>query len=199
MRCARLAHAKKNCASQIYLFCLFPVEHFHYENTRPRIEVRKMNDRMLYERLPRDKSTDYERFRIADRVEAEIVQFWLKGLTSREIANAVGVTISRVNQILGPERKLLAEGSYATQLAEFAAKGFTRLPTTEDGGRGKAGRPTRPLTPAEVAMRGEFVAGGRISEIARKHDISPQLVDYILRKSPSVKAEREKRSASSDE
>jgi hypothetical protein len=144
----------------------------------------------LYDRLPQGNHTrqnNRQRAEAADLLKQDVVSYWLRGVSTKQIAAACRITVQHVNRLLVADRKIMVEGGYATQLAELAAQGVANLPTLATSGKGKPGRPTRPLTPDEIAMRAEYATGKiGIRDLARKFSSYPQRVRYTLSKSPSV-------------
>jgi hypothetical protein len=57
--------------------------------------------------------------------------------------------------------------------------------------RDRGGREKQPFTPEQAQIRAEYLAGGKIIDIARRHQTYPQRVRYILDKPPSAIAERD--------
>lgn len=139
----------------------------------------------LYARLNRVIRSPAEKRKAADLMRQDVVQFWLNGLTTKQNAAACGITVQHVNRLLAPERKLLADGGYAADIQRKAAKGVTNVPTLAT--KLRPGRPPRPISDKERAMREEFAEKHTsIAELARKHGIYPQLVRHILGRAPSL-------------
>ena len=126
-----------------------------------------------------DPRVSPERRAHGQAVRADVEKLWLTGVPLAAIADSLGLTLRRVQQIVQEFRPLLNAGGYDEQLAALAAQQISGIPRKGQ----KAGRPAGPLTDTERAIlddRERLKLGRR--KLAAKYGLTPDQVRYILTK-----------------
>lgn len=133
------------------------------------------------------------------RLERDVEHYFLRGFSPAKIADELGISVTYVKRFLIPMRRTLREGGYAAELRAMAARGFSNLPTPASVSGNRKGRPIRPFTHAELAIRRLHQLGHmRPRDLAKLGKMSRQRLYALLRKAPSVFKKRPRKNPNPD-